>query len=89
MEVECFEFFVYRIGVVDLIDGTVDLKTVIIHDHYQIVQLLGTGKHGCLPNLAFLYLAVSQQCIGSVGCTIKLCGKSHTYRGRDTLSERS
>ena len=42
-------------------NSSVNLKSVVIHDHDQVVQLSGSGKHGCLPDLSFLDLSISQK----------------------------
>ena len=45
------------------VNFTVDLKSVVVHDHYQVVQFAESGKHSCLPNLTFLDLAITKKCI--------------------------
>ena len=43
MEIKCLKFLVNRIGGANLAPGAVDLKSVIIHNHDQIIQLSAMG----------------------------------------------
>ena len=88
MEVECLKLLVDRIRRVYFVDRSVDLEVVVVHDHYQVVQLLKACQHGCLPNLSFLNLTVSQKGVHTVIVTGKLCRNCHTYCCGDSLSER-
>ena len=45
----------------DLVVAAVDLQAVVVDDDRQIVQLVVSGGHKCLPNLPLLALAVTQQ----------------------------
>ena len=52
--------------------AAVNPQSVVIHDYYQIIQLTRSGKHGCLPHLAFLNFSVSQEGIYTVILIIHL-----------------
>ena len=39
MEVKCLEFLIDRIWRVNVCNLSIDLKVVIVNDHYQVVQL--------------------------------------------------
>ena len=54
MEVECLELLVDRIWRIYFTDWSVNLKIIIIHNYYQVVQLSVRCKHGCFPYLPFL-----------------------------------
>ena len=60
MELKGAELVGERHGVVDLLDGAVDLQAVVVDDHAEVIELLVAGKHGGLPDLALLALAVAQ-----------------------------
>ncbi len=70
-------------------DGSIDLKTIIVHDDYQIVQLSVACEHGSLPYLTLLDLAVAQQCVYTIAVAGYLCGKRHADCCGDALSQRS
>ena len=89
MKIESLKLLVNRIRRADLGDRPVDLKVVVVHNDAEIVQPVVAGKHGCLPDLAFLQLAVTQQRVDPVAVLGKLCGQCHTDRCRDALSQGS
>src|SRR5699024_8949861 len=62
---------------------------IVIHDHNEIVQLSVRSKHGCLPDLSLLDLAVAQERIYSVIITGQLSRNCHTYSSGNSLSERT
>ena len=59
MEVKCFKFLINGIRRADICYWSVDLQTVIVHNDYQVVQLSVSRKHGSLPYLSLLDLAVA------------------------------
>ena len=79
MEIKCFKFLVDRIWRINFCDRAVNLQIIVIHDHYKVVQFLMSSKHGSLPYLTFLDLTVSEQCVYSVVCIVKLSCDCHTY----------
>ena len=89
MEIKCFKLLIDRIWGTHILNGSVDLKVIIIYDHYKVVQFSVTCKHGSLPDLSFLDLPVSAQTVGSVFLTGHLCCKCHTDCCRKSLSERT
>ena len=89
MEIKRLEFLIDGVGRAYFVNPAVDLKTVVVHDHHQIVKLTETGEHSRFPHLAFLNLAVAQKSVYSVGVVAEFRGKSHSHCRGDTLSERS
>ena len=89
MEVKCFKLLVDRIRGVYILDPSIDLESVIVHDYYQIVQVSVSCEHGSLPDLSFLDLAVTEKRVHTVGSLIQLSGNSHTYCRGDALSQRT
>ena len=43
----------------DLITGSVDLKVIVIAEHYDVIQLIFVAYLSSFPDLAFLTLAVA------------------------------
>ena len=68
-----------RHGVVDLLDGTVDLQAVVVDDHTEVIELLVAGKHGGLPDLALLALAIAQQGVRAISIAPVLGGNGHAH----------
>ena len=89
METERFEFFVDRVRRVYIVDLTVNLQTVVVYDHNQVVQFSVGCKHGCLPYLSFLDLAVTKQCIYTVIIAGEFGRDCHTNGSGNTLSKRT
>ena len=89
MEFEGAELVGERHGVVDLLDGAVDLQAVVVDDHAEVIELLVAGKHGGLPDLALLALAVAQQGVGAIVIAPVLGGNGHAHGGGDALAERT
>ena len=61
----------------------------MVDDHAEVIELLVAGKHGGLPDLALLALAIAQQGVRAVSIAPVLGGNRHTHGGRDTLAERA
>ena len=61
----------------------------MVDDHAEVVELLVAGKHGGLPDLALLALAVAQQGVGAIVVAPVLGGNGHTHGGGDALAERT
>ena len=60
MEIEGFKFLIDGIRTADIFYSTIDLQTIIVHDHAEIIQISGAGKHSCLPYLTFLDLTITK-----------------------------
>ena len=89
MEIKCLKFLVNRIGGANLIHRAVDLKSVVIHNHDQIIQLSVTCEHRSFPDLAFLDLPVAKECINTVIFLLQFRRECHSDRSRDSLSQRT
>ena len=89
MEIECFKLLIDGIRRADFADRAVDLQVVVVNDHAQVVQFVESCEHGSFPDLAFFDLTVSEECIHSPCLVRKLCGKRHSDRRADALSQRS
>ena len=87
MDVEGFELVPYRLGGVDLLDGPVDLKPVVVHDETKVVKAMVAGKHRGLPDLPLLELTVTKQGIDAVAVTPQLSGERHAHGHRDPLAQ--
>ena len=86
MEIECFEFLVDRVRRAYLIHRSVDLQSVVIHDHNEVIQFAESGKHGSFPYLSFLNLSISEQCIHTVIVPGKFGGQCHADCCGNSLS---
>ena len=64
-------------------------KTVKVKDSAKVIKLIVSRKHSSLPNLTFLALTVSENCINTVILLIDLARKSHTASCGEAESERS
>ena len=73
----------------DLITGSVDLKVIVIAEHYDVIQLIFVAYLSSFPDLAFLTLAVAYDDKHAVILTVKLCGKRHARAAGKALSERA
>ena len=89
MEIESLEFLVDGVGGADVSNISVDLKSVVVHDHYQVVQLSGSGKHRCLPDLSFLDLTVAQKGKYPIIFSVHFSGQRHTNSCGNSLSKRT
>ena len=89
MEIESFKFLVDRIRGAYICNVTIDLKSIVIYDHNQVVQFTEACEHSCLPHLAFLDLTITQQCIYSIVIITEFGRKSHTCCCRDSLTKRT
>ena len=89
MEIESFKFLVDRVWGAYICNITIDLKSVIVHDHNQVVQFAEACEHSCLPYLSFLDLAVSKQCVYTIVIIAEFGRKSHTCCSGDSLSKRT
>ena len=89
VEIKCLKFLIDRVWRAYVLYLTVDLKAVVVNDHYKVVQFSGTCEHSSFPYLTFLDLAVSKQCIYTVVFVIKLSGKCHTDCCGNALSKRT
>ena len=86
-EAERFKFLIDGIRGIDITDPSVDLQIIVVDDDGQIVQFLGSCKHGGFPYFTFFDLTVSEQCIDMIGFVLQLCGKRHACCGGNTLSQ--
>ena len=66
MEIKCLKFLIDRVWRAYVLYLTVDLKAVVVNDHYKVVQFSGTCEHSSFPYLAFLDLAVSKKCVYTI-----------------------
>ena len=87
MEAESCQLIPNRIRTHDFIDSAVNLKTVIINDDHQVVQLVVGCQHAGLPDLAFLDLAVAQQGVDTSGLALVLQAQRHACGAGDTLAQ--
>ena len=79
MEIKCLKLLIDRVRRVNFCNCSVNLKIVIINDNNEIIQFSMCCQHGSLPYLTFLDLTVSEQCVYSVVCIVKLSCDCHTY----------
>lgn len=79
MEIKCLKLLIDRVRRVDFCNCSINLKIVIINDNNEIIQFSMCCQHGSLPYLTFLDLTVSEQCVYSVVCIVKLSCDCHTY----------
>ena len=56
---------------------------------YKVIKSSEARKHGSLPDLSLLNLAIAEKCIYSVIIICKLCRKCHAHCRRNALSERT
>ena len=89
MEIKCLKFFVDRVRRTYFINSSIDLKVIIVNDHNQIVQFAESCPHGSFPDLAFLDLTVSAECIDTVIFFVKLSGCCHSGCCGESLSQRT
>ena len=89
VEVECCKLVCDRIWGINFLDRTINLQIVIIYNDAEVIQMMGSGKHRCLPYLSFLNLAITQKRVHTIILIRKFCGKCHTYSNRNALSQRS
>ena len=61
----------------------------MVDDHAEVIELLVAGKHGGLPDLALLALAIAQQGVRAVSITPVLGGNRHAHGGGDALAQRA
>ena len=61
----------------------------MVDDHAEVVELLVAGKHGGLPDLAFLALTIAQQGVRAVSIAPVLSGNGHAHGGGNALAERA
>ena len=76
-------------GIHNLCYGAVNLKAVPVKDRNEIVKLIMSGKHRCLPYLTLLALPVTENRVNTVILFIHLTGKSHTASRGEAESERA
>ena len=72
-----------------LLSGAIDLLVIVIHRAYQIVHPLGTSKHGGLPYLAFLQLAVAVHGEHQVAVARHLLAKRGADANAHALTQRA
>ena len=87
MEVERLELLIDRIRRTYLVNRSVDLKTVVVHDDYEVVKLSVACKHSSLPNLTFLNLTVSKECIHTIVLALELSAECHSDCCGNALTE--
>ena len=86
---EALQLLLVGRGRQDAVYGAVDLQSVVVDDHAQVIQVIAGGEHQRLPDLALLALAVPDQGIDSVPAAVQPGGKRHAAGGRDTLPQRA
>ena len=84
---EGLDLFIVRRGADDLVDGSVDLQTVVVNDDTEVVQLVVGGKHECFPNLTLLAFTVTDDGIDTVILLVNLCAERHTASGGNALTQ--
>ena len=87
MEIEGRKLLVNRIGGIHLVDRTVYLQIVVVHNHHKIIQLTEAREHSSLPDLSLFNLAVTEQRVGAVGIAVNLCRECHTDRSGNALAQ--
>ena len=83
------ELAVQGLGGHDVGGTAVDLQAVHVLHGAQVVQLELGRRHGGLPDLALVQLAVAQQGVDPVVGLVHLPGQGHAHRRRDTLAQRA
>ena len=86
---ESSKLFGYRISRVNFINGTVNLKSVVVNKCGEIIKMVVTCKHSCFPNLTFFNFSVAENCVYSVILFVYFSAESHTNSARYTLTERT
>ena len=71
----------------DLIAGTIELETIIIYHHDEIVKLISICTHHCFPDYALVHLAVTEEREHAVILMVALTCKSHADSARSSLPE--
>jgi len=89
VEIKALELLVDRVRRADLVDRSVDLQVVVVHNHAEVIQLAETCEHGSLPDLSLLDLAVAAKCIHTVILLFHLPCQSHAARCGKSLSQRT
>lgn len=72
----------------DLIAGTIELETIIIYHHDEIVKLISICTHHCFPDYALVHLAVAEEREHAIVLMVALTCKSHADSTRSSLPER-
>ena len=70
----------------NLIVASIDLKAVVVQHKGQVVQLVMSGRHRCLPNQALLALAVAQYRVNMILRSGMLRGQSQAHSQGSALS---
>ena len=83
------EFLIDGIRRHNLLNGSVDLKIVVIHKYSQVVQSVVAGGHGRLPDLSLLDLPVAQRGIHTVVLLVYFSCKRHADSRGKSLSQGS
>ena len=60
VKIKCLKLLINRIRGIHLVDWTVNLEIIVIHDDHKVIKLPVRRKHGRLPYLPFLNLTVSK-----------------------------
>ena len=87
VEFERLELLVNWLWCVDLIKRAVKLQVIVINNKREVIKLVVARKHGSLPDLALLDLAVAQKCVNAVVLVELLSSKRHTNGGRNALAQ--
>ena len=89
MEIKCLKFLIDRIRGTDFIHRTVNLESVIIHDHDQIIQFSVACEHRSFPDLTFFNLPVAKERINTVILLLQLRRECHSDSSGNPLSQRT
>ena len=81
LESEGLELLVKRLNACYLVNGAVDLQTVLVYHDNEVVELVVRSEHRRLPDLTFLYLAVAEKRIGTIVFAVELRSQRHSARG--------
>ena len=86
---ERLKFFVERLNVHNVLIPAVNLQTVEVNRRAEVIKLVMSGKHYCLPDLSFVKFAVAQKRVDVDIETEIFCAFSHAARNRNSLTERA
>src|SRR3989338_677008 len=73
----------------DVFDGSINLELVPVQDGHEVVQLVVRGRHGGLPNLSLLALAVAQHAVHPPRLLVEFGGQCHAHGHGQALSKGS
>ncbi len=65
------------------------LELVVVDDRDEVVEAVAGRRHGRLPDLALLALAVAEHDVGPAGASRQARAEGHAHPGRDAHAERA